>query len=55
MLIVGNHYLFSDAELLKDGMEHTFGGYLSGDVAEVVDTFAEVLADEVSAQVVAKA
>lgn len=36
-------------------MEHTFWGHLADDVAQVVDTFAEVLADEVAAQVVVQA
>ena len=49
------HVLLSHAELLEDGVEHTFWGHLADDVAQVVDTFAEVLADEVAAQVVVQA
>ena len=49
------HVLLSNAELPEDGVEHAFGGHLADDVAQVVDTFAEVLADEVAAQVVVQA
>ena len=47
--------LLSNTELPKYGVEHTFWGHLADDVAQVVDTFAEVLADEVAAQVVVQA
>ena len=49
------HVLLSNTELPEDGVEHAFGGHLADDVAQVVDTFSEVLADEVAAQVVVQA
>ncbi len=43
MLIVGNHYLLSDAEGREDGGEEVGGGYGTGDGTEVVEGLADVL------------
>ena len=40
----------SDAEVLEDVLEDGVGGDFAYDVGEVVDTFAEVLGDEVSGE-----
>lgn len=48
MLIAGNHYLLTDAEVLKDIAKYLIGSDFSCDVAEVIDAFAEILADEVA-------
>ena len=46
MLIVGNHYLFSDAELREYILEDVVGGDFAGDLAEVVDRGADILAQQ---------
>lgn len=48
MLIVCNHHLFAHAEVLKDIAKYLIGSDFSCDVAEVIDAFAEILADEVA-------
>ena len=47
MLIVSNHYLFADAEAGKDGGEDVGSGDVAGDSGKVVDSFTDVLSDEV--------
>ena len=46
--------LLSDAEVGEDFFEDGWGGDLSGDGAQVVHAFADVLADEVSAEPLAQ-
>lgn len=43
--------LLSHAKVLEDGMEGIGGGDVADNVGEVVDAFAEVLTDEVAAEI----
>ena len=55
MLIVGNHHLFADAEVGEDFAEDVVGADFACDFAEVVHTFADVLAYEVAAEAAVEA
>lgn len=48
MLFPGAECLFAHAEMLKDIAKYLIGSDFSCDVAEVIDAFAEILADEVA-------
>ena len=50
MLIVGNHYLFSDAKLGKYGSKYFVSRDLTCDFSEVVHAFSNVLGEEVSGE-----
>ena len=43
--------LFTDAEVLEEGVEHGLGGDFADNVAQMVDALAQVLTDEVARQV----
>ena len=43
--------LLADAEILKYVLEDGVGGYFANDVGEVVDSFAEILGDEVTREI----
>lgn len=45
-LIYGNATSLSDAEMFEDVLEDGIGGDFAYDIGEVVDSFAEVLGDE---------
>ena len=47
--------LFPDAEILKYVLEDGVGGDFADDVGEVVDSFAEVLGDEVARKICGEA
>ena len=48
MLIVGNHHLLADTELAENVAEHFVGGDLTGDFAQVVEAFAQVLRQKIA-------
>ena len=50
MLIVGNHYLFADAEVGEDFGEDVGGGDFAGDFAQIVHALAYVLAHQVATE-----